>query len=233
MDLLILDDNKGVLNLFQESCAVKGYSLDVCSSLEEAMSKLGNTYKVVVVDNNIHERKSKDFLAAYKKLHPDVSTILYSRYFIDETTKLGADVCLENMQDFKGLFATIKVMLEQKGEQRIIKLILDDINKLKNKFNDTDSRLSIIEIQFKNIKEIATKLQDTVNQFISSSQSNVVIIVSTISTVIALLLGVAGFINFKQVERLEKSIEKINAVIYKPSQTTDNFNIDSTINRIQ
>lgn len=229
MDLLILDDNKGVLNLFQETCAVKGYSVDVVSTISEAMGKLGNKYKVVVADHNIEGSKSKNFLGAYKKLHPEVSTILYSRYLIDETTKLNADVCLPNIQDFNGLFGTIKVMLDQKGEQRIIKLILDDINKLKDKFRDTNSRLSMIEIQFKNIKSVTDKLYEIVTQFIQNNQNTAMRTVTLLSTIFALLLAVAGFINFKQTERLERSITDIYKIIYTPSQTSQIIKPDTTI----
>src|SRR6185295_13588836 len=77
MAVLIVDDNKFVRRAYQASLAMKGFDVDVASSGQEGLARLGaGAYDVIVTDVKMPGMSGIDFLRAVRDIDPDLPVIL-------------------------------------------------------------------------------------------------------------------------------------------------------------
>lgn len=93
--ILIVDDDRAVLNSISDALTVRNYSVDTATNGEEALNKTKSiSYDLVITDLMMKEISGLDLLKEIKRISPDTIVIVISGYGTLETaieaTKLGA-----------------------------------------------------------------------------------------------------------------------------------------------
>jgi DNA-binding NtrC family response regulator len=94
-NILVVDDDKAVLESTKDMLSVRNYSVDTANSGEEALSKVkASSYDLIITDLMMVGMDGLDLLKEVKKISPDTIVIVISGYgtmdIAIEATKLGA-----------------------------------------------------------------------------------------------------------------------------------------------
>lgn len=87
MKALVIDDDPGLLTVYQELLGRQGFAVTACDDGAKALSRVrGETYHVVLLDVRMPGLEGTDLLPIIKRLRPEVPVIIVSAY-CDEASK--------------------------------------------------------------------------------------------------------------------------------------------------
>ncbi len=79
--ILIIDDDKSILNIFTRILQKQGYQTDTAETGEEALEKLqNNTYDLALIDVKLPDTNGTDLLARINQTHPNMIKIAITGY---------------------------------------------------------------------------------------------------------------------------------------------------------
>ena len=118
--VLIIDDDKSILNILSRILAKKGFSVDTAQSGQEAMRKLAaKTYSVALIDVRLQDTNGLDLLIKIQEIAPKMRKILLTGYPSDEdrikALERGADYYLAKPVDSEKL---IEIISTKAGNDR-------------------------------------------------------------------------------------------------------------------
>jgi len=74
--ILIIDDDKSILNIFTRILQKQGYQTDTAETGQEALEKLQtNTYNLALIDVKLPDTNGTDLLARINQTYPDMVKI--------------------------------------------------------------------------------------------------------------------------------------------------------------
>jgi len=83
--VLIIDDDKSILNILSRILAKKGFSVDTAESGQEAITKLSaKTYSAALIDVRLQDTNGLDLLIKIQEIAPKMRKILLTGYPSDE-----------------------------------------------------------------------------------------------------------------------------------------------------
>ena len=153
--ILLVDDNKEILEGLSFSLSEAGYSVKTSSNLSDASSYLSDA-TLVILDVTLPDGNGFDFYKKYL-LDKNVPTIFLtandSEVDIVKGLELGADDYMTKPFSTKELLVRIKKILMRKENNTVIKIkdIEYDIDKMKLTRNGEDIKLSSIELNILNL----------------------------------------------------------------------------------
>jgi DNA-binding response OmpR family regulator len=111
--VLIIDDDKSILNILSRILVKKGFSVDTAQSGQEAMRKLAaKTYSVALIDVRLQDTNGLDLLIKIQEIAPKMRKILLTGYPSDEdrikALERGADYYLAKPVDSEKLVEIIR-----------------------------------------------------------------------------------------------------------------------------
>ena len=125
--LLIVDDEKIILNSLQFELQQDGYDVTIASSGEEGLAYIKeNFYDLLLTDLVMEGMSGLELLQAAKEIDPDLSVVILTGYgevsSAIEALRLGADDYLLKPCDFRELLLRISSCLEQQELTKKIKI---------------------------------------------------------------------------------------------------------------
>ena len=126
MNVLLIDDNRGIFTIMRENFEFAGHRLHYASCEREAMARIAgsgvDTPDVILLDIKMGRESGLDILSTIKARHPDIPVIMITGYASVETAvagmKAGAFDYLTKPLDFDLLCRQI----EKAGENYRVKL---------------------------------------------------------------------------------------------------------------
>ena len=152
--ILLIDDNKEILDGLSFSLKEAGYKIDMASTLKEAKQKLDNI-DIVILDVTLPDGNGFDFYKEY--LANKITTIFLTanddELDICKGLELGADDYMTKPFSTKELLVRIKKILMRKENIKVIKIkdISFDIEKMKVSKNGEDISLTALELNILNL----------------------------------------------------------------------------------
>ena len=152
--ILLIDDNKEILDGLSFSLKEAGYKIDMASTLKEAKQKLDNI-DIVILDVTLPDGNGFDFYKEY--LANKITTIFLTanddELDICKGLELGADDYMTKPFSTKELLVRIKKILMRKENIKVIKIkdISFDIEKMKVSKNGEDIPLTALELNILNL----------------------------------------------------------------------------------
>lgn len=74
--ILIIDDDKSILNIFTRILQKQGYHTDTAETGQEALEKIqANTYNLALIDVKLPDTNGTDLLARINQMHPNMIKI--------------------------------------------------------------------------------------------------------------------------------------------------------------
>lgn len=153
--ILLVDDNKEILNGLSFSLKEAGYSVEISSSINDAKEKYMNA-SIVILDVTLPDGNGFDFYKNYL-CDQNIPTIFLtandSEVDIVKGLELGADDYMTKPFSTKELLVRIKKVLMRKENNTVIKIkdIEYDIDKMKLTKNGEDIKLTSIELNILNL----------------------------------------------------------------------------------
>ena len=153
--ILLVDDNKEILEGLSFSLSESGYSVKTASNLTDAAS-IYSEASLVILDVTLPDGNGFDFYKKYL-LDKNIPTIFLtandSEVDIVKGLELGADDYMTKPFSTKELLVRIKKILMRKENNTVIKIkdIEYDIDKMKLTRNGEDVKLTSIELNILNL----------------------------------------------------------------------------------
>jgi|GEM_PF-640081 len=116
-NILIVDDEKEVIQALEKFFSYKGYKISVASDGKEAISKLSLKPDLVILDIKMPTVDGIAVLKIIKKDYPATKTIVLTGFandYKEETEKIGADAFLTKPFSLEKLVATTGLILSNK-----------------------------------------------------------------------------------------------------------------------
>ncbi len=153
--ILLVDDNKEILNGLSFSLKEAGYDIEISSSINEAKDKYIDA-SLVILDVTLPDGNGFDFYKNYlcdKNIPTIFLTANDNEVDIVKGLELGADDYMTKPFSTKELLVRIKKILMRKENNTIIKIkdISYDIDKMKLTKNGEDIKLTSIELNILNL----------------------------------------------------------------------------------
>lgn len=153
--ILLVDDNKEILNGLSFSLKEAGYDIEISSSINGAKDKYINA-SLVILDVTLPDGNGFDFYKNYlcdKNIPTIFLTANDNEVDIVKGLELGADDYMTKPFSTKELLVRIKKILMRKENNTIIKIkdISYDIDKMKLTKNGEDIKLTSIELNILNL----------------------------------------------------------------------------------
>ena len=153
--ILLVDDNKEILNGLSFSLEEAGYDIEISSSINEAKDKYIDA-SLVILDVTLPDGNGFDFYKNYlcdKNIPTIFLTANDNEVDIVKGLELGADDYMTKPFSTKELLVRIKKILMRKENNTIIKIkdISYDIDKMKLTKNGEDIKLTSIELNILNL----------------------------------------------------------------------------------
>jgi len=83
--VLIIDDDKSILNILSKILGKSGFIVDTAESGQEAMNKLATkTYSIALIDVRLQDTNGLDLLIKVQEIAPKMKKILLTGYPSDE-----------------------------------------------------------------------------------------------------------------------------------------------------
>lgn len=122
-NILIVDDEVSILQLFQMALQKKDYTVDTANSAAEALKKLKqNFFDIVVTDLSMPETTGMELLTKVRELYPETAVIMMTAYGSTKTAvdaiKLGAYDYLTKPLQLDDLQKTVQNALSHAELQR-------------------------------------------------------------------------------------------------------------------
>lgn len=135
INILIVDDNDGLLETVKDVLSQEGYLISACSSLEEARWNLSRKpYNLALVDLRLADGGGLDLLREIRKKDEDTAVVLFTAYASLETAleamKNGAFGYLQKPLHMDELKMTIKKALRQQELSRENKNLIARLKEL-------------------------------------------------------------------------------------------------------
>ena len=88
--ILIIDDDKSILNIFTRILQKQGYKTDTAETGQEAIEKLqANTYHLALIDVKLPDTNGTDLLARINQTHPNMIKIAITGFpSLEDATKV-------------------------------------------------------------------------------------------------------------------------------------------------
>jgi len=88
--ILIIDDDKSILNIFTRILQKQGYHTDTAETGQEALEKLqANTYNLALIDVKLPDTNGTDLLARINQTHPNMIKIAITGFpSLEDATKV-------------------------------------------------------------------------------------------------------------------------------------------------
>ena len=88
--ILIIDDDKSILNIFTRILQKQGYNADTAETGQEALEKLqANSYDLALVDVKLPDTNGTDLLARINQTHPNMIKIAITGFpSLEDATKV-------------------------------------------------------------------------------------------------------------------------------------------------
>jgi two-component system NtrC family response regulator len=88
--ILIIDDDKSILNIFTRILQKQGYNTDTAETGQEALEKLqANSYDLALVDVKLPDTNGTDLLARINQTHPNMIKIAITGFpSLEDATKV-------------------------------------------------------------------------------------------------------------------------------------------------
>jgi DNA-binding NtrC family response regulator len=88
--ILIIDDDKSILNIFTRILQKQGYKTDTAETGQEALEKLqANSYDLALVDVKLPDTNGTDLLARINQTHPNMIKIAITGFpSLEDATKV-------------------------------------------------------------------------------------------------------------------------------------------------
>jgi len=88
--ILIIDDDKSILNIFTHILQKQGYNTDTAETGQEALEKLqANSYDLALVDVKLPDTNGTDLLARINQTHPNMIKIAITGFpSLEDATKV-------------------------------------------------------------------------------------------------------------------------------------------------
>jgi DNA-binding NtrC family response regulator len=88
--ILIIDDDKSILNIFTRILQKQGYNTDTAETGQEALEKLqANAYDLALVDVKLPDTNGTDLLARINQTHPNMIKIAITGFpSLEDATKV-------------------------------------------------------------------------------------------------------------------------------------------------
>ena len=111
--VLIIDDDKSILNILSKILGKSGFIVDTAESGQEAMNKLATkTYSIALIDVRLQDTNGLDLLNQIQKIAPKMRKIILTGYPSDEdrikALERGADYYLAKPVDSEKLVEIIR-----------------------------------------------------------------------------------------------------------------------------
>jgi DNA-binding response OmpR family regulator len=153
--ILLVDDNKEILNGLSFSLKEAGYDIEISSSINEAKDKYIDA-SLVILDVTLPDGNGFDFYKNYlcdKNIPTIFLTANDNEVDIVKGLELGADDYMTKPFSTKELLVRIKKILMRKENNTVIKIkdIEYDIDKMKLTKNGEDIKLTSIELNILNL----------------------------------------------------------------------------------
>ncbi len=121
-DVLIIDDDQVVLQIFAKILRKEGYNVDTAETGQEALEKLENkTYDIALIDVRLQDMNGIDLLEQIQKTVPNMKKIMLTGYPSNEdrtrALELGASEYLAKPVKSQELIAAIECELHQSSSQ--------------------------------------------------------------------------------------------------------------------
>lgn len=134
--VLIVEDDRSVLNVLTEGLSIHGYHCETAPNAEEALNLLGKTsFDIVITDIALSGMTGLELTAAVKQLSPDTIVITITGYIddfnYDEAVEAGASDFIKKPFTLKELLARIKHAKRQEQTRGL--LLTDDLTGLLNR----------------------------------------------------------------------------------------------------
>jgi DNA-binding NtrC family response regulator len=88
--ILVIDDDKSILNIFTRILQKQGYSVDTAETGQEALEKLqANSYDLALIDVKLPDTNGTDLLARITQTHPNMIKIAITGFpSLEDATKV-------------------------------------------------------------------------------------------------------------------------------------------------
>ncbi len=130
--ILLVDDEKDILETLEKFFLYKGYQVSVASDGDEAIEKLSDEPALAILDLKMPKVNGVEVLKEIKKNHPNTETIILSGFaddFMAEINRIGADIVLTKPFSIERLLKAVEAALDLKPSTEgkdISSLMLDN-----------------------------------------------------------------------------------------------------------
>lgn len=133
MKLLLIEDERQLLEAYRKGLTPEGYGMDLASSVFEAQSYLSyNSYDLILLDLNLPDGSGLDLLKEIRTQDPNVKVIIVSAlnqtHLRIQGLDEGANDYLTKPFDFEELKARIRALLRRDFSVKPNRLILNDFS---------------------------------------------------------------------------------------------------------
>jgi len=88
-NILIVDDDKSILNIFTRILQKQGYNTDTAETGQEAMEKLNQKYDLALIDVKLPDTNGTDLVAKMHTVNPDTILIAVTGFpSLDDANKV-------------------------------------------------------------------------------------------------------------------------------------------------
>ncbi len=173
MRILVVEDEKDLLDLIAEGLRIDGYAVDTCGDGAEAYElTLIENYDLIILDLNLPSMNGMDVLEHIRKTNQDTKIlILTARSALSDKVKgldLGANDYLTKPFHFQELEARIRSLLRRKFQQHDVtltcgKIQLNTISRTafveQSELNLTKKELSLLEYLMLNQNRVISQTE--------------------------------------------------------------------------
>lgn len=123
INILVVDDELGILDIFSRMLKAKGYKVDIARNGYEAgkkakqMSRIREAYQIAFIDVVMPGLNGPETLRVIKKYFPRIAAVMMTGYAVDdivkETLKLKARTCIKKPFKIQEILDTISKIREE------------------------------------------------------------------------------------------------------------------------
>jgi DNA-binding NtrC family response regulator len=132
-NILVIDDEEVILELFQELLSKDGYVVKVTRTGEEGLAAMGKEFfNLAIVDKNLPGISGLEVIKRAKKLNPDTEMIIITAYgsveSVMEAIKLGVlNYLTKPFEDLKNVREIIRKALRRQDDRFALRKLMEEM----------------------------------------------------------------------------------------------------------
>jgi DNA-binding NtrC family response regulator len=132
-NILVIDDEEVILDLFRELLSKEGYVVKVARTGEEGLTAMGREFfHLAIVDKNLPGISGLEVIKRAKELNPDTETIIITAYgsveSVMEAINLGVlNYLTKPFEDLKQVREIIRKALKRQDDKLALRKLMEEM----------------------------------------------------------------------------------------------------------